>query len=262
MSVAEKRGGRGGNRDFSCWYLLRNHLDMNCSPPNGNPYSSSFPKALLRGCRWEAASLSPSYPFPHLCSLIKTPADSKALHHPLTPIEFPVPHHWVYGPSLGLLMTWRRVTHLNMEICHRVHTLPYMAGLNGISAVFFDWWYHPSALQAFLDNVAFLTSIICLFKKPSPLNGSCEWQFSATQTPAASSIQSAAQIKGSTSCYKGSNWNCNKFSSGWPFFNVQNLQFCSGILKGTFTPAAVAGWGTCCAVHAMAGQDKLDELLQ
>lgn len=27
-------------------------------------------------------------------------------------------------------------------------------------------------------------------------------------------------------------------------------------------PAAVAGWGACCAVHAMAGQDKLDELLQ
>lgn len=193
MSVAEKRGyRREGSRDLSCWYLRRNHLDMNYSPPNGNPYSSSFPKALLRGCRWEAAFLSPSYPLPHPCSLIKTPTDLKALHHPLTCIEFPVPHHWVYGPSLGLLMTWHRVTHMNMEISHRVHILPYIAGLYGISTVFFDWWYHPSALQALLDNVAFLTSIICLFKKPSPLKGSCEWQFSATQTPAASSIQSAA----------------------------------------------------------------------
>lgn len=26
-----------------------------------------------------------------------------------------------------------------------------------------------------------------------------------------------AEIKGSTSCYKGSNWNCNRFSSGGPF---------------------------------------------
>lgn len=36
-------------------------------------------------------------------------------------------------------------------------------------------------------------------------------------TPAATSVQSAAQIKRSTSCYKGSNWSRNGFSSGGPF---------------------------------------------
>lgn len=68
----EARVQEGGSRDFSRWYLLRNHLDMNYSSANGNPYSSSFPKAFLRGCRWEAAFMSPSYPLPHPCSLIKT----------------------------------------------------------------------------------------------------------------------------------------------------------------------------------------------
>lgn len=63
-----------GSWDFSRWYLLTNHLDMNYSPPNGNPYSSSFPKPLLRGWGWEAAFISSSYPLPHPCSLIKTPA--------------------------------------------------------------------------------------------------------------------------------------------------------------------------------------------
>lgn len=110
----EARVQEGGSWDFSRWYLLGNHQDMNYSPANGNPYSSSFPKALLRGCRWEAAFISPSYPLPHPCCPIKTPAYLKALHYPLTRIEFPVPHHWVYGPSLGLLMTWHRVTHMNM----------------------------------------------------------------------------------------------------------------------------------------------------
>lgn len=142
-SGMEAKVQQEGSRDFICWYLLTNHLDMNHSPPNGNPYSSSFPKALLWGCGWEAAFISSSYPLHHLCSLIKTPAYLKALHHPLTCIEFPVPHHWVYGPSLPLLMTLHRVTHMNMEISHRVHIRSYITELNWISTVFFDWWCHP-----------------------------------------------------------------------------------------------------------------------
>lgn len=153
MTLAWSEGSEEGSRDFICWYLLTNHLDMNHSPPNGNPYSSSFPKALLWGCGWEAAFISSSYPLPHPCSLIKTPAYLKALHHPLTCIEFLVPHHWVYGASLRLLMTRHRVTHMNMEISHRVHILSYITGLNWIATVFFDWWCHPSAWRAFLNNV-------------------------------------------------------------------------------------------------------------
>lgn len=50
-----------------------------------------------------------------------------------------------------------------------------------------------------------------------------------------------AEIKGSTSCYKGSNWKYNRFSSGGPslfyfFYNVQKFAFYSLVLvlKGTF----------------------------
>lgn len=119
----------GGRRDLSCWYLATNHLDMNYSLSNGNPYSSSSPKALLWGCRCVAAFISSPYPLPHPCTLIKTSTHFKALHHPLTHIEFPLLHHWVYGPSLGLLMTPHRLIHMNMEISHIVHTLPYITGL-------------------------------------------------------------------------------------------------------------------------------------
>lgn len=117
-----------GSRDLSCWYLATNHRDMNYSPSNGNPYSSSSPKALLWGCRCVAAFISSPYPLPHPCTLIKTPTYFKALHH-LTHIEFLLLHHWVYGPSLGLLMTRHRVTHMNMEISHTVHMLSYITGL-------------------------------------------------------------------------------------------------------------------------------------
>ncbi len=54
-----------GSRDLSCWYLVTNHLDMNYSLSNGNPYSSSSPKALLWGCRCVAAFISSPYPLPH-----------------------------------------------------------------------------------------------------------------------------------------------------------------------------------------------------
>lgn len=118
-----------GSRDLSRWYPVTNHLDMNYSLSNGNPYSSSSPKALLWGCRCVAAFISSPYPLPHPCTLIKTPTYFKALHHPLTHIEFPLLLHWVYGPSLGLLMTRHRVTHMNMEISHIVHTLSYITGL-------------------------------------------------------------------------------------------------------------------------------------
>lgn len=110
-------------RDLSCWYLVTNHLDMNYSLSNGNPYSSSSPKALLWGCRCDGAFISFPYPLPHPCTLIKSPTFFKALHHPLTHIGFPLLHHWVYGPSLGLLMTQHQVTHMNMEISHTVHSL-------------------------------------------------------------------------------------------------------------------------------------------
>lgn len=125
-----------GNRDLSCWYLATNHLHMNCSPSNGNPYSSSSPKALLWGWRRVAAFRSSPYPLPHPCTLIKTPTYFKVLHHPLTHIEFLLLHHCIYGPSLGLLMARHRVTHMNMEISHTVHMLSYNTGLIEISDVF------------------------------------------------------------------------------------------------------------------------------
>lgn len=114
-----------GSRDLMCWYLVTNHLDMNYSLSNGNPYSSSSLNARLWGCRCVAASLSTSpslYPNQNL-HIFKAP------HHPLTHIEFPLLHHWVYGPCLGLLMTEHWVLHMNMEISHIVQMLPYITGL-------------------------------------------------------------------------------------------------------------------------------------
>lgn len=158
-SANDSTGGEAAleewSRDLSCWYLVTNHLNMNYSPSNGNPYSSSSPNALLWGCRCGAAFISSPYPLPLPYPLIKTPTYFEALHHPLTHIEFLLLHHWLYGPSLGLLMTRHKLTHMNMEISHTVHMLSYITGMIQISNVFFDWWHHPSALHAFLNNVAF-----------------------------------------------------------------------------------------------------------
>lgn len=49
--------------------------------------------------------------------------------HPLAPIGFRSLRRWVYGASLGLLMTRRRVTYMNMEIRSVVHMLCHIAGL-------------------------------------------------------------------------------------------------------------------------------------
>lgn len=118
-----------GSRDLMCWYLVTNHLDMNYSLSNGNPYSSSSLKACLWRCKYVAAFISSLYPLPHPCTIIKTPTYFGALHHPLTHIEFPLLHHWVYGPCLGLLMTQHRFLHMNMEISHIEQMLPYITRL-------------------------------------------------------------------------------------------------------------------------------------
>lgn len=59
-----------GSRDLNGWHLATNHLDMNYSPPNGNPYSSSPPKSSLVGMQMWIFPLSTS----HMCGLIKTAA--------------------------------------------------------------------------------------------------------------------------------------------------------------------------------------------
>lgn len=169
-------------RDLRRWYLVTDRLHMNYSLSNGNPYSSSSPKALLWGCRCVAAFISSPYPLPHPCTLIKTPTYFKALHHPLTHIEFPLPHYWVYGPSLGLLMTWHRVTYMNMEISHIVHTLPYITGLMWISNVVFDWWHHPSVPHTFLNNVP-SSLLLSVYLKPKTTP--------CTQTPSLFTLKSS-----------------------------------------------------------------------
>lgn len=107
MTPEEGLAGDGGmeerSGDLSCRYLVTNHLDMNYSLSNGNPYSSSSPKALLWGCRCAPAFISSPYPLPHPCTLIKTPTYLKALHHPLTHIEFPSLSPWSLWTTFGII---------------------------------------------------------------------------------------------------------------------------------------------------------------